>query len=102
MEKEFDCLKMNEELQARVYKKAKDMIFPKFCAYLDESLKNNAFLQRLVKRDKAQKQMEYVCVALRDGAVIPQTILCGFQRLSSVAIRNDERIKIRALGIAYC
>jgi len=55
MEKTFDCLKMKDELQARVYEKTKDMTYPELRAYLDESLKNDAFWQRLVKRDNAKK-----------------------------------------------
>ena len=56
MEKEFDCLKMKEELQARVYEKTKDMTFPEFRAYLDKSLENDVFWQSLVNRDNARKQ----------------------------------------------
>ena len=57
MEKEFDCLKMKEEIQAIVYEKTKDMTYPELRAYLDKSLENNALWQRLVKRDNAQKQV---------------------------------------------
>jgi hypothetical protein len=60
MEKEFDCLKMKEELQARVYEETKDMDFPEFRAYLNKSLENNSLWQALVSRDKAQKQTEWV------------------------------------------
>jgi len=56
MNKEFDCLKMKEELQAKVYEKTKDMTFPELRAYLDKSLENDAFWQKLVARDNAQKQ----------------------------------------------
>jgi hypothetical protein len=59
MEKEFDCLKMKEELQARVYEETKDMTFPEFRAYLDKSLENNALWQALVSRDNAQRQMKW-------------------------------------------
>ena len=55
MEKTFDCLKMKEEIQAKVYEKTKDMTFPELRAYLDKSLENNSLWQRLVQRD-AQKQ----------------------------------------------
>jgi hypothetical protein len=54
MEKEFDCLKMKEELQAKVYEETKDMTFPEFRAYLDKSLENNSLWQALLKRDCAQ------------------------------------------------
>ena len=60
MEKEFDCLKMKEELQARVYEETKDMTFPEFRAYLDKSLENNSLWQGLVSRDNTQRQTEWV------------------------------------------
>jgi len=60
MEKEFDCLKMKEELQAKVYEETKEMTFPEFRAYLDKSLENNFLWQELVKRDNAQKQTEWI------------------------------------------
>ena len=56
MEKEFDCIKMKEELQARVYEETKDMTFPELRAYLDKSLENDVWWQKLVERDKAKKQ----------------------------------------------
>jgi len=55
MEKTFDCLKMKEEIQARVYKKTKDMTFPELRAYLDKSLENDALWQKLINRDKTRK-----------------------------------------------
>jgi hypothetical protein len=54
MEKKFDCLKMKEELQAKVYEKTKDMTFPELRAYLDQSLADDTFWQRLVQRDNAK------------------------------------------------
>jgi hypothetical protein len=59
MEKEFDCLKMKDEIQAKVYEKTKDMTFPELRAYLDKSLENDILWQRLVKRDHAKKQYTY-------------------------------------------
>ena len=56
MEKEFDCLKMKEELQAIVYEKTKDMTYAELRAYLDESLKDCALWQKLIARDNAIKQ----------------------------------------------
>ena len=56
MEKDFDCLKMKEELQAQVYAKTKDMTFPELRAYLDKSLENDALWQRLFRRNSTQKQ----------------------------------------------
>jgi len=55
MEKSFDCLKMKEEIQSRVYEKTKDMTFPELNAYLNESLENDSLWQRLVRRDYAEK-----------------------------------------------
>jgi len=54
--KGFDCLKMKDEIQAKVYERTKDMNFPELRAYLDKSLENDAFWQRLVNRDNAQKK----------------------------------------------
>ena len=54
-EKDFCCLKMKEELQKIVYEKTKDMTFPELRAYLDKNLENNASWQRLVNRDKNNK-----------------------------------------------
>ena len=53
--KGFDCLKMKEEIQARVYEKTKDMTFPELRAYLDKSLEDDAFWHRLVNHSNAQK-----------------------------------------------
>jgi hypothetical protein len=59
MEKTFDCLKMKEEIQAKVYERTKDMTYPELRAYLDKSLENDTLWQRLVARDNAQKQMNH-------------------------------------------
>jgi len=56
MEKTFDCLKMKEEIQAKVYEETKDMTFPELRAYLDRSLENSVFWQRLVAGDDTKKQ----------------------------------------------
>ena len=60
MDKEFDCLKMKEEIQAKVYERTKDMTFPEWRAYLDKRLENNSLWQELVRRDNVQKQAEYI------------------------------------------
>ncbi|MDR2586187.1 MAG: hypothetical protein LBC84_08230 [Prevotellaceae bacterium] len=56
MEKTFDCLKMKEDIQAKIYEETKDMTFPEYRAYLDRRLENSVLWQRLVQRDNAQKQ----------------------------------------------
>jgi len=53
MKKDFDCLKMKDEIQAIVYEKIKDMTYPELRSYLDESMKNNSLWQRMEKYDNA-------------------------------------------------
>ena len=56
MEKKFDCIKMKNDIQAKIYEETKDMTFPEFRAYLDKSLENDSFWQRLIARDKEKVQ----------------------------------------------
>ena len=56
MEKKFDCLKMKEEIQAKIYAETKDMTFSELDIYFNKSLENNAFWQRLIRRGYVQKQ----------------------------------------------
>ena len=56
MEKKFDCLKMKEELQKRVYEETKDMTFPEQDVYFNKGLENDIFWQRLVARDNEKTQ----------------------------------------------
>ena len=46
---------MEEDIQAKVYERTKDMTFSELRAYLDKSLENDILWQRLVSRDTAQK-----------------------------------------------
>jgi hypothetical protein len=63
MEKTFDCLKMKEEIQAKIYEETKDMTYPELRAYLDRRLENSTLWQRLVNRDNMRKHnMEQVNV----------------------------------------
>jgi hypothetical protein len=62
MEKTFDCLKMKDEIQAKVYERTKDMAYPELRAYLDKSLENDTLWQKLVARDNAQKQIQNACI----------------------------------------
>ena len=57
MNKKFDCLKMKEEIQSKVYEKTKDMTFTELRAYLDKNLENNSLWQKLINRDNAQKHV---------------------------------------------
>ena len=55
MNKKFDCLKMKEEIQAKIYEETKDMTFPELDAYFNKSMENNSLWQRLVNRNKSPK-----------------------------------------------
>jgi len=59
MEKEFDCLKMKEEIQAKIYEEIKDMTAAEELAYFNKKSQNSALWQRLVSRDNARKQAEW-------------------------------------------
>ena len=56
MEKEFDCLKMKEEIQAKIYEEIKDMSSSERLAYFKEKSQNSALWQKLVKRDNDKNQ----------------------------------------------
>ena len=56
MEKEFDCLKMKEEIQAKIYEEIKDMSSVEILAYFNKRSQTNELWQRLVNRDNARKQ----------------------------------------------
>jgi hypothetical protein len=51
MEKEFDCLKMKEEIQAKIYEKIKDMSAAEELAYFNERSQSSALWQRLTKHN---------------------------------------------------
>ena len=57
MKKKFDCLKMKEEIQAKIYKETKDMTFPELDVYFNKSLENNVFWKNLAEKDNSQKQL---------------------------------------------
>ena len=59
MEKKFDCLKMKEEIQAKIYEETKDMTFPELDIYFNKSLEDNAFWQSLAENNNAQQQMRW-------------------------------------------
>jgi hypothetical protein len=56
MEKKFDCLKMKDEIQAKVYEETKDMTFTELDAYFNKSIEKDAFWQSLVINDYSQRQ----------------------------------------------
>ena len=59
MEKTFDCLKMKEEIQAKIYERIKDMPSSEIVAYFNKKSQNSALWQRLEKRDKAKLSMSF-------------------------------------------
>ena len=56
MEKRFDCLKMKEEIQAKIYNDIKDMSAVEIVAYFNKKSQGSALWQRLVQRDAMLKQ----------------------------------------------
>ena len=56
MEKSFDCLKMKEEIQAKIYNEIKDMSASEELAYFNKKSQNSVLWQRLVARDNAREQ----------------------------------------------
>ena len=60
MEKEFDCLKMKAEIQAKIYEETKDMTFPELDVYFNKSLENSVFWQNLANHSSVQKQAEWI------------------------------------------
>jgi len=56
METRFDCLKMKEEIQAKIYEEIKDMSSEEILAYFHKKSQNSALWQRLVARDNAKNQ----------------------------------------------
>ena len=59
MEKTFDCLKMKEEIQAKIYEEIKDMSSSDILAYFNKKSQNSVLWQRLVKRDEARQNMAF-------------------------------------------
>jgi len=56
----FDCLKMKEEIQAKIYEGTKNMTFSELDAYFNEKSKHSVLWQRLVARDNAKQNMAIV------------------------------------------
>jgi len=55
MEKSFDCLKMKEEIQAKIYEETKDMSFPELDAYFNRGLEKDSLWHRLAHRDNVAR-----------------------------------------------
>lgn len=53
-EKEFDCVKMKNEIQAKIHAEIKDMTFEELRTYLDKQLEHDAFWQRITCQQESQ------------------------------------------------
>ena len=56
MNKTFDCLKMKDEIQAKIYDETKNMSSSEIVTYFNKKSQSSALWQRLVQRDANQKQ----------------------------------------------
>jgi hypothetical protein len=50
--KDFDCVQMKNEIQAKIYAKTKNMNFEELRNYLDKQLEHDAFWQRITREQK--------------------------------------------------
>ena len=57
METNFDCLKMKEEIQAKIYEETKDMSSSEIIEYFNQKSQNSTLWQRLINRDNVQKRI---------------------------------------------
>ena len=57
METNFDCLKMKEEIQAKIYEETKDMSSSEIIEYFNQKSQNSILWQRLINRDNVQKRI---------------------------------------------
>jgi hypothetical protein len=54
IEKDFDCVEMKNDIQAKIYAETKDMNFEQYKAYLSRRLRNSALFARMQRRQKTQ------------------------------------------------
>jgi protein-disulfide isomerase-like protein with CxxC motif len=52
-EKEFDCVKMKNDIQAKIYAETKDMNVTELLAYYNKGLQNDSFWHRIKMREAA-------------------------------------------------
>lgn len=50
MVKDFDCVKMKNDIQAKIYAETKDMSFEEYKTYLNSSLEKDSFWRSLQER----------------------------------------------------
>ncbi|GHT11910.1 hypothetical protein AGMMS4956_05670 [Bacteroidia bacterium] len=51
-EKDFDCVKMKNDIQAKIYAETKDMSFEELRAYINRNLEGDTFWQRISSQPK--------------------------------------------------
>ncbi|MDR1341323.1 MAG: hypothetical protein LBK58_14915 [Prevotellaceae bacterium] len=49
-DREFDCIAMKNDIQAKIYTETKDMDFQELRAYMDKTLQSDTFWQRIQNR----------------------------------------------------
>jgi hypothetical protein len=47
LEKQFDCIAMKNDIQSKIYAIVKDMEFAELRSYMDKSLQNDGFWNRI-------------------------------------------------------
>jgi hypothetical protein len=52
IKKDFDCVKMKNDIQAKIYADTKDMDFEEYKVYLALRLKNSPFRERINRQQK--------------------------------------------------
>jgi len=55
MKKDFDCLKMKDEIQAKIYEEIKNMSSSEILTYFNRKSQSSPLWQRLSKRDNVEK-----------------------------------------------
>ena len=53
MKKDFDCLKMKEEIQAKIYEETKNMSSSEILTYFNRKSQSSPLWQHFAKRDNA-------------------------------------------------
>jgi hypothetical protein len=59
-DKEFDCVKMKNDIQAEIYAETKDMNFHERRVYIDRQLQGDSFWTRIQKLPKAKMWDRFV------------------------------------------
>jgi hypothetical protein len=54
MNKEFDCLKMKEDIYAKIYSETKQMNLKEYVEYITESVKKSQLWQKFEKTKKIE------------------------------------------------